>query len=275
MDLLYKLLFYFVIYAFLGWCTEVLYAYYRKGVFVNRGFLNGPFCPIYGFGCLILVVILYSYRDNLFLLFIFSVLLTSLLEYITGFILEKAFNAKWWDYSDNAFNVKGRICLSFSILWGAASLIVVKFIHPFVESIVSNITGIYALILTYMIILYFSLDFIITLNSIMKLNNLMHQLNEISKEIKIKYSHIKGLALERAEDIKDAALEKAEGIKGAALEKAEDIELSIKELRQRYEHLLENINLNHIRIIKAFPTMTSKKFDNVLKEIQNKIRIKK
>lgn len=127
---LYEIIWIFFIYAFLGWCTEVAYAALDIGKFVNRGFLNGPCCPVYGFGVLIVVGILTPLKDNLLILFTGSVLLTTVLEYITGWILEKAFHNKWWDYSDKPFNVKGYICLKFSILWGLACTFIMVALHP-------------------------------------------------------------------------------------------------------------------------------------------------
>lgn len=250
---MYDLFFYFVIYSFFGWCTEVIYAAYSRHQFVNRGFLNGPFCPIYGFGALILIVLLSPIKSNLFLLFILSVLLTSLLEYITGYILEKAFNTTWWDYSDDAFNIHGRICLSFSILWGIVSVIVVKLIHPLIKNMVDAIPHNYGIIFYYLLILYFFIDFTVTLISLIELRKILTQLNDISKELKLRYSNLKD----------------------KAMEKAEDLEISIKELKSKYENVINNIKFKHIRILKAFPDVSSKNFDSIIKEIQNKIRFKK
>ena len=104
-----------------GWCTEVSYAALDRGIFVNRGFLNGPYCPIYGCGVVIVVAVLTPLKDNLLILFIGSFLLTSILEYITGYLLEKVFHNQWWDYSDKPFNIHGYVCLKFSIYWHVLS----------------------------------------------------------------------------------------------------------------------------------------------------------
>ena len=114
---LYELFLIFFTYGFLGWCSEVAFATLKTGGFVNRGFLNGPICPIYGFGMLIVVVCLTPLNDSWPLLFLGSMALTTALEFFTGWVLEKLFQTKWWDYSERKFNVKGYICLEFSILW--------------------------------------------------------------------------------------------------------------------------------------------------------------
>ena len=96
---IYQAVWIFIIYAFLGWCSEVAFAAVNKGKFVNRGFLNGPVCPIYGVGMLIVVLCLWNLRDRPLLLFLGSALLTTALEFVTGFVLERFFHDKWWDYS--------------------------------------------------------------------------------------------------------------------------------------------------------------------------------
>lgn len=132
-----KHILYFFIYSFLGWVLETIYAYIVLGHFNNRGFLLGPICPIYGFGMLILIVGLSRYKGhNVKLFFIASIVLTYF-EYIAGFALDAIFNLKWWDYSNDPFNINGRICLSFTFIWGIIAIIVVNYIHPFVEKIVN------------------------------------------------------------------------------------------------------------------------------------------
>ena len=106
---LYFITLYFFVYGFLGWCTEVAFAAWKEHRFVNRGFLNGPICPIYGFGVTMVVRFLSPYKANLVLLYITSVILVTALEWLTGFILEKLFHNKWWDYSKMPLNIgKGR-----------------------------------------------------------------------------------------------------------------------------------------------------------------------
>ena len=94
---IYEVLWIFIIYAFIGWCVEVSYAALDRGIFVNRGFLNGPYCPVYGIGVLIVIIVLTPLKNNLLLLYFGSLLLTTILEFLTGLILEKVFHNKWWD----------------------------------------------------------------------------------------------------------------------------------------------------------------------------------
>lgn len=127
---LYELFLIFFTYAFLGWCSEVAFATLKTGGFVNRGFLNGPVCPIYGFGMVIVVACLTPLTGSWPALFFGSMVLTTALEFFTGWVLEKLFHTKWWDYSERKFNVHGYICLEFSILWGLACVLIMRVLHP-------------------------------------------------------------------------------------------------------------------------------------------------
>lgn len=161
---LYEAAWVFMIYAFLGWCLEVVYVGLNSGKFVNRGFLNGPYCPIYGFGVLIVITLLSPLQNNLLLLFIGSVLLTSALEFLTGLVLEKIFSRKWWDYSDVPFNLMGYICLKFSIFWGLGCMFVVKIFHPYILVVVRLIPMSFGLFLLLVSVGWLLLDFAATID---------------------------------------------------------------------------------------------------------------
>lgn len=128
-----KLIMYFLIYAFLGWVLETFYGILVLGHFVKRGFLFGPLCPIYGFGAVIFILIFDGLKGHNVKKFFISMIVFSIFEFVASWILEMAFNLRWWDYSDAMFNIQGRICLSFSIVWGLAGIIFSNFLHPFIE----------------------------------------------------------------------------------------------------------------------------------------------
>ncbi|ACD22631.1 putative ABC transporter permease [Clostridium cagae] len=241
---LYDLVYFFMIYSFLGWCVEVIYAYKNNNYFINRGFLYGPFCPIYGFGIVFMLVSLHKFIDNLLLLFIFATLLTSLIEYLTGFILERVFKSKWWDYTDDAFNLHGRICLGFSLLWGAASVIVIKVIHPMIKYLIDKLPTTIETYVFYIIVIYFLIDFVLTINSLVDFKNLL-----------IKLQTDKSGLFERCVEFialtKKTASDKSKG------------------LEAKFSKFI--LKLNHIRLIKSFPNVSSKSFDSILKPLKEKI----
>ena len=179
----YELVWIFIIYAFIGWCTEVSYAALDTGKFVNRGFLNGPYCPIYGCGVVIVVAILTPLKENLLILFAGSFLLTSVLEYITGYILEKVFHNKWWDYSDKPFNIKGYVCLKFSIYWGLACTFIMDIIHPIFYAAIRFIPFVLGVVLLSIIMCVFAADCIITVTTILKFNKRLKVMDEMAASI--------------------------------------------------------------------------------------------
>ena len=121
----------FLMYSVLGYVAEIICcSIVSKKWVLNRGFLIGPYLPIYGFGCLIMVLFLYRYENDLFALFIMGAFYCTLLEYITSFLMEKLFKLRWWDYSAKKFNINGRVCLDNALLFGIGAIFVVRIAHP-------------------------------------------------------------------------------------------------------------------------------------------------
>lgn len=180
---LYQMGWILMIYSVLGWCVEVAYAAVHRGCFVNRGFLNGPVCPIYGFGILIVVLLLEPVKDNFALLFFGSVVLTSALEFLVGFIMERFFKDKWWDYSNNPFNIKGYICLEFSIIWGLGCVLVVDVVHPGIMDLINAIPYTLGKWLLPLLFVVLAADGIITLWALLKLPKRFKAMEELEKAI--------------------------------------------------------------------------------------------
>ena len=180
----YLFLWIFFIYSFLGWCLEVCFFALNTGKFVNRGFLNGPVCPIYGFGVVIVVLCLTPLMENTLLLFLGSVLLTSLLELGVGFALEKLFHQRWWDYTNEPFNLGGYICLRFSIAWGLACLLVMEIIHPSVLWLIRHIPHTLGLVLLACFVSVMAVDLTATVRTIARINRSLGQIDELAGRIK-------------------------------------------------------------------------------------------
>ena len=180
----YDLLWYFTIYSFLGWCSEVIFATVTTGKFVNRGFLNGPVCPIYGFGMSLVLLVLLPFSDNIPLLFIGGALLTSAIELVGGWALKKFFHTTWWDYSNQPFNLGGYICLKFSILWGLCVVVVIRIVHTAIASLVHWIPFTLGAILVGIFIALFITDTIVTVLTIRKLNEKLTVINDMSARLR-------------------------------------------------------------------------------------------
>jgi len=171
-----QLILLFISYSFLGWLMEVTFSFILTRKFVNRGFLWSPICPMYGFGVLLVLVLLGAFKNNIPLLYIGSVIVTSMLELTTGWLLELLFHQRWWDYSNRPLNLNGYICLPFSLLWGIGALIVILVIHPIVSAWVSLIPQQMANVLAIGMTLGLSLDVALTLSRLITLNKLLSEI---------------------------------------------------------------------------------------------------
>ena len=128
-----NLIIYFFIFAFLGWVLETFYSLFVLGHFTKRGFLYGPLCPIYGFSAIIMLTILIKYKNNSLKLFLYSIIIFSGFEYIAGFLLDAAFSIRLWDYTEDFFNLNGRISIFYSFAWGIIAILFINHIFPFIE----------------------------------------------------------------------------------------------------------------------------------------------
>lgn len=152
---------YFFIFAFIGWLMETIYAIFTLGHFVKRGFLYGPICPIYGFGALMLILFLAKYRKNNLKLFLYAAIIFSAFEYVVSYGLDALFAMHWWDYTNEFFNLNGRITLSFSVAWGIIAILFINHIYPFLKKKVNLVLSKIPYGLQITIVRVFSLIFVI------------------------------------------------------------------------------------------------------------------
>ena len=165
---LYEAFAYFFVYSFLGWIAEVGFHAVTRGEFVNRGFLNGPVCPIYGFGVTSILLILGDLINKPWVVLLVGIALPTLIELLTGWILDRFFHNKWWDYSNCKFNFKGYICLSFSILWGIAAVCVICVLHPAIKWLVNLLTDPWATVTVSVLLAIILADSVVTLLQLLK-----------------------------------------------------------------------------------------------------------
>ncbi len=185
---------YFIIYSFLGWLCECIYCSIPEKKFINRGFLLGPYCPIYGFGALLVLYLLHPFASNIIVLYFAGVIVTSILEYITSWVMEVIFHTKWWDYSSYRFNIHGRVCLRNSILFGFLSILVFCYIHPHIVTFIEDIPSSYKWIICVAIGCFFIYDLINTTMALLRRNKdiieIETRMNELKKEFKTRMQAI-------------------------------------------------------------------------------------
>ena len=282
---IYRLLLYFFLYSFLGWCTEVAYATVKERRFVNRGFLGGPWCPIYGVGVSAVVTLLDGFQDSLLLLYLSSFVLVTLIEGMTGFIMDKIFHHKWWDYTGLPFNIGGYVCLPFSIAWGAACLVIVKGVHPVIERLVGLLPEAAGLALICVLTAGLAADLAVTTAGLLKLNRRLDMLERIGAELR-EISDRMGAnihenvmdAMERAEVLENMAQARKERLDAISGEAKERLDLLSEETRERYDMLrqryaeLTGATLQASRrLVRAFPRMESRRHKELLEELKRKL----
>lgn len=160
----------FISYAFLGWCMEVTCKFIQYKKFINRGFLIGPYCPIYGWGALAITILLKRYMEDPLVLFVMSTLICSIIEYLTSYFMEKKYDARWWDYSNKKFNINGRICLETLIPFGILGVAIMYGTNPILFKLYNQIPQLVINILTAILFIGFIVDNIISSNIISSIN---------------------------------------------------------------------------------------------------------
>lgn len=261
----YQILWFFFVYSCLGWCMEVVFHTATTGEWVNRGFLNGPLCPIYGCGMVIVLLVLWPLRHHILLLFLGSVLLTSTLELITGWVLKTLFHTVWWDYSRERFNLGGYICLRFSVAWGVVGVGAVLLLHPPIQALIDLIPltlgwallGIFSLVLL--------VDGIVTLVTLIGIQKYLGEIQHISQLLRRGSDAIsRGLS-----DVTLAADERLE-------EGRQALPLKVAELQIRRDFLMAQLTDTRLfragRLLKAFPHMRSVRYGQVLTELKKRLQ---
>jgi uncharacterized membrane protein len=267
----------FFLYAFFGWILEVVYYGITQKKFVNRGFLYGPVCPIYGAGGTVVVLCLTPLKGFFPALYVSSVILTSVIEFLTGYVLEKLYHIRWWDYSDRKFNIKGYICPQFSLAWGVACTALMYFIHPLLyDTVIFRLGNTVKLIAVILLGIVFIADLIATVNTLKKLNLRIDRINEIARRLHEISDNIgehvydrTELAMKKYDEL--AEDEKVKTVKAELIRKQEKLEREREELRRRNDMIIKEMSAFQKRIVKAFPKMEHKQYKGVISRIREKI----
>lgn len=235
----------FSVYSFIGWAMETAYCSVLSQKFVYRGFLIGPVCPVYGFGALGVITVLWPFRGHPELIFIFGVILTSVLEYAVSFLLEKLFKKSWWDYSDRKFNINGRVCLLNSSIFGGLSLFLIYVLHPVFKSLLTRIPQYLPPYLAVCLVAAFGIDLFLSVRNTLDFNREMHKLTELTEIIERKRGELR----QAVEAFRD--------------EQKVKIELELTGLLEIQEQSLSVFLRRMHRILDAFPHMRLQRRDKL------------
>lgn len=286
---IYEILAYFFVYGVLGWCVEVAFAAVKEGRFVNRGFLNGPICPIYGVGVVSVVFSLQGFSGSLLVLYLTSAVLVTLIEWLTGYVMDRIFHQKWWDYSGQPLNIGGYVCLPFSLIWGVFCVFIIKCFQPMVRHLVGYIPHVAGVVILVVLSIAMIADLYVTASAILKLNKRLEAMEKIAAELR-EFSDRMGENI--YENVKDG-MEKEEqiksrmaGVKEAGKELRAEYSATkeewykgqqqkLDELKNRYESLVNELGSVGERLVKAFPNMESRIHKDALQEIKKRVALRR
>lgn len=276
---LYELGYYFFIYSFLGWLMESTINTVRQKSFINRGFLIGPYCPIYGVGMCGIYLFCFPLRDHLLFVFLSGIFLATLLEYLTGTLMEKLFHAKWWDYSRFKYNLHGQICLHISFAWGVLSLIFIAYIHPIIMTSVRHLQKPLGSIILLILCCIFLIDFIYSIYTILNFTSKFPALSAVRFEMITVLEQSK--FYEVAEEFKNRfELSKVpskitsiiESLREHLPQSTDFSKVQLHELLSnklnKYHAQFDKLSVSEKRLLKAFPTLSL----TSIKTLKNKFR---
>lgn len=246
---------YFLIYSFLGFLIETSYVFLMDGKLVERGFLFGPVIPIYGFGAMAIISALNSYKNNIFLIFILGVLLTSTLEYVTSYVMEKMFDMRWWDYTKQKFNIKGRICLRNSLMFGFLSVLLIQFIHPFISDFVQNFNAEALDIFARLTFLIIMLDWTLSMKEVINFRKYMVDIENLRLNVRTVLEE-QNISISFKEFI-----EQGEEFFDTLDSKLKDLHIKIKNRNNSFKKRQK-------RLLGRFPELSSKRFDKIIESIK-------
>ena len=277
-----------MIYSIIGWMIEVSYHAVTMGKVVNRGFLNGPLCPVYGSGVLMVLMVVdlcgewFGFETDLsrakvIELFIIGIIFATLIELIAGFLLDQLFHARWWDYRDRRFNLNGYICLEFSIYWGLGIAFVLRVIQPVFENIVSSIPVRISWMLLSAFYITFLVDIILTVLTILKLNKQLEKMRDMEAAIQKlsgSMSEFIGTSTIKTVEKINESQEKVEQAKDELKEDIRDrIDKTKADLEDSYKHLRLIIRYQRIFGMGRVITSISKRGNKMYQDILDKIRL--
>lgn len=260
-------LFLFYFYCFFGWCFESVYVSLKEHRFINRGFMRGPFLPLYGSGAVMMMLVIVPCHGNPILIYLAGCIGATALELITGITMEAIFKVKYWDYSYKKLHYKGYICLSSTIAWGALTLLMNYCLQPFVAGLMKRLPDQVIDYATLFLTFWICLDFVLSFKAAMDLRNILLRMEKVRVEL----SRLQQRLDERAEGWKEDISDKIENRKEELLVRKDALLERKDALIESMEKRMDRVRYNLSKILQANPTMTSKRFEESMNRLKERI----
>ena len=244
-------LFLFYFYCFFGWCFESSYVSLKSRKLVNRGFMKGPFLPLYGSGAIMMLVVSKPCLGHWWAVYIAGCIGATVLEYVTGVVMEALFKVRYWDYSNQPFNFQGQICLSSTLAWGGLTLLMNYVVHRPIESLVLGIPANLLTVVTILLTVYISCDFTLSFKEALDLRDILVRMEKAKEEMQ---------RLQKRLDVLAAVAGEEWNAKKEALSE----KFHMDEIKAGFESRIRNN-----------PSMSSKRYKDALEELKRKVAEKR
>lgn len=278
--------FFFLFYSFFGWCFESSYVSLKKKRWVNRGFIHGPFLPLYGTGGVMMLVVSSPFRDNLVLTYVAGCIGATVLEYVTGVAMEALFKVRYWDYSNQPFNFQGQICLGSTLAWGGLTILMTQFVHKPVEALALWLPDQILTAVTVLIGIYFVADFALSFRAALDLKDVLVRMDQAKYELEKMQKRLDviiAVTEENWENRREGLAEELEKRFDRAREllsagRLNERREELFDLRSRFRMYQERMEMKHFvgdfwkrSMIYGNPGMVSKKFAEALDELKKSV----
>lgn len=284
---------FFLTYSFIGWCYESLYVSAKNKRWVNRGFMRGPFLPLYGSGAIVMLFVTIPFRDSLILTYLAGCVGATALEYATGVVMEALFKVRYWDYTNRPFNFQGHICLEATAAWGAFTILLVRFIHTPIEHFILGLPQIVVSVITTLLAAVCIADFAISFKTALDIRDVLVKLDEVRDEMERLQKRMDVIiafaddakeqvvlnTYERLDELSDSLEERFSHIKDLRAKMTEEYRDELDEMRIKFRiarekrfQLLHRKDFFRSDMLLSNPMLKSRYFKNSLEDIKKAAR---
>lgn len=256
-------LFFFYFYCFFGWCFESAYVSLKEKHWVNRGFMRGPFLPLYGSGAIMMLVVSMPFQDNLVMVYIAGCIGATVLEYVTGVVMEAMFKVRYWDYSNQKFNFQGHICLSSSLAWGGLTILMTTVIHKPIIRLTEMIPEVLLFGIVLILTILLTMDMSLSVREALDFRDLLVRMEKIREEADKLQKRLDVVIAVADEDISN--------MKESVREELSELKFRHRMHTEQFGQLKQHHDNTRRRLLRNNPSMRSKRFKDILEELKEAV----
>lgn len=257
--------FFFYFYCFVGWCIESTYVSIKTKQLTNRGFMRGPFLPLYGSGAIMMLVVSMPFQDNIFMVYVAGCIGATILEYVTGVTMEALFKVRYWDYSNNKFNFQGHICLGTSLSWGLMTILMTEVVHVPVERFVLSIPDMVLKVVTYVLSVVIFADFALSFKAAIDLRDVLVKMEQVKEEMVHIQKRLDVMIALANQEVENRRAVLSENMNMAREELVESMSMRIEDIKSGIEKKMEQVKA-------IIPSRDGTRMDGAMDNVQEELQ---